>query len=291
MPLHIRPRSEEPQDELTFTWRVFAGKMRVEQRSVGGGIQSLFLQPFAGGTLSHTYQPLRDQPNLFHTFAQLSSAEEIACFADTYGRLGLADTESYGHFCEAIDAWMEHVLAVRTATWVLDIVEEPTSAAKHIAPLIDWSLVEKNGLLGFYSTKNGLQPAPRGSTARHELGWIGESTALVLTDKGKSDVIVSSTRQFLAAAINRRLWQGVSPELVVSREKLVSRYTPSSLIAAIWLQVYRRAIGATRFRRCEYCGERMDVTGRRQNYKVHSSCSGRERKRRYRANRASDSQL
>jgi hypothetical protein len=62
-------------------------------------------------------------------------------------------------------------------------------------------------------------------------------------------------------------------------------YRPTNLRTALWVQLSEIVTGVRKIRRCEICGELMDVTNRTRRKKVHDCCSRRERMQRYRKNR------
>jgi hypothetical protein len=96
--------------------------------------------------------------------------------------------------------------------------------------------------------------------------------------------LIGPAKLFLATLVDKALHKQVSARVVLDpNNRFTPYYFPSSLLAAIWLQIYSLVIGKTKFRRCEVCLERMDVTENRTHKRVHLSCSRKLRMRRYRS--------
>jgi hypothetical protein len=95
----------------------------------------------------------------------------------------------------------------------------------------------------------------------------------------------------LAKTINRNLASRVS--IRIGRDHLGEwkQFTePVNLKAAIWLYVADLVSGLRRVRRCEVCGQHMDVSGNRRHKSMHDKCSLKTRMSRMRARKRSERQ-
>ncbi len=59
-------------------------------------------------------------------------------------------------------------------------------------------------------------------------------------------------------------------------------FQPTSLLSLIWYQFAHYVTKERRFKRCDVCGEWQDVTGRREHWKYHKNCGGKERRKKSR---------
>ncbi len=100
----------------------------------------------------------------------------------------------------------------------------------------------------------------------------------------RKDEVLGPARLYLAQLINWRIENHTSSRAMIDGTgTLRSRVTPWDLLGAIWLQFHQVVAGEIKLRRCEICGNFLDVTGRRSTKRMHSSCQKREQMKRFRA--------
>lgn len=243
------------------------------------------------GGLSRRTQPLEQHPELFADFSLLQSPEEILAFATRYGWLGLSSYEQVPSrsMGESLGAWTRHIEELRLGLRIAELVQEQDQRA--LRAFIQWGDGQHEGIVRL--------------CCRHESGKVigcSNMNFLEIPDNGRQQIIISResgqkrlsvwkrgesvgpAKLFLAQLIDRHLYKQISPRFVLDRnDSFRPYYYPSSLIAAMWLQFYRFLVGETKFRKCEICLKRMDVTENRSNKKVHNRCSTRLRMQRYRS--------
>jgi hypothetical protein len=283
--MNSREKSEEPIEETRFDWVRFADPFIWRDKSING-LTWQFLEPEEGGKYGSNYRPLEEKPELFDEFWRLDSPEAIARFAAENGWLGLAAYNQFdnfpGEFGEPLHQWMSHIKEMKVVLVILDLVQASDSEA--LREFIHWDQPElvRFGCRIDGERVRGCDKQLRNANFRQEVLASRDfgSQNFKVWQKGES---LGPAKRFVAMALDKALHKQVSPRLVVDpKGTMKAYYYPSSLIAALWLQVYKQAIGETRFRKCDICSRRMDTTENRTNKKVHNSCSLRMRMQRYR---------
>jgi hypothetical protein len=299
-----RPKSEEPLEEARFDWFVFGDGFKLEEKNFAG-IRHMLLVPKNEGKPLSWYRPLEECKTLFDDFSRIDSPDKIVEFANRFGWLGLSfpspgyrnrfdarrgvpdDDDALG---EQITDWQTHINEMKVVLAVLDLVNANNSEG--LSKFIQW---DANGVIRLSCRINGDQVTgckerPKwGPNRRPGDAWRQEVIVashqgqqyLPLWKRGES---LGPAKVFLSMTVDRALRNQVSPRLVLDPSGSLRPYIyPSSLLAAIWLQVYRHAICETKIRRCEICHARMDVTDNRTHKRVHENCSLRVRMQRYRS--------
>jgi hypothetical protein len=280
------PTLAHPPEDFQFNWLAQSGSFTWREASLNlypnpwqdsaelSPLQSDFLLiPPSPERRLRVYRPLEDVPELFDTFSRLNSKDEISEFAGKFGQIGLQnyDARLCSQGFELLSSWRRHIDLMRATIGVFDL--NAAADSKEIASLIRWQgntaffccRIEGDRLIGC--------PQPDKGTL-----------SMVLSDNAlRAGDYDHAAQVFLSRVIDLSLKKQVSPRLVSlgTGKKMRPYFYPSSLLAAMWLQVYWMILGETRFRRCDICQRRMDVTENRTNKRVHKSCSDREKMQRY----------
>jgi hypothetical protein len=61
---------------------------------------------------------------------------------------------------------------------------------------------------------------------------------------------------------------------------------PTSLLSAMWYQLYLAVIGEIKLRRCAICWKWENMEGHRVNWSKHAACANNERVKRSRSKKA-----
>jgi hypothetical protein len=278
-----RAPSEQPLEETKFEWYVFEDGFEWKRCTVKDGPTLSFLCPKNGGRAQTAYDPLA-HTELFDQFSRLYSPESIMTFADKYGWLGLHGNygpEYDGCYGEARVEWTHQISEMRIVLELWDLIQaEDVRALKEF---IHWRerhvefccrLLEGGGIRGCPKVpKTGFRfdIIAQDGFGRHFPTW-------------KRGEVLRPATLFVATTVNGALRRQISSTAVFDKDgALRPYYSPTCLLAALWLQVYQQITGQTKFRRCGICGSRMDVTNNRSHKRVHDRCSHRMRMQRYRS--------
>jgi hypothetical protein len=89
-------------------------------------------------------------------------------------------------------------------------------------------------------------------------------------------------KYFLATLTASKLQSNlIAIPLVTQEDNFKFHLRATTLLQTLWFQFFRFLTGDVKFRRCEICGDLMDVTNYRENKRVHDDCSRKIRNQRY----------
>lgn len=97
--------------------------------------------------------------------------------------------------------------------------------------------------------------------------------------------IISTAYKYLIHQLKSRLEYFPTQFDVIynpQKNKLEQSFKTATLIGLIWYQFFHYVTGERKLKRCPYCGQWQDVTGRKDSWKAHKLCSGKERKKNWR---------
>jgi hypothetical protein len=102
----------------------------------------------------------------------------------------------------------------------------------------------------------------------------------------------TARRDLLPELTEHVIWQ-LMPVKIGNRLTVKPSISPSTLIAAIWLQFADLICGEKRVRLCEVCGKLMDISNsaRKGAKRMHETCSNTRRMTRYRMKRKMQAQI
>ncbi|MGD0577474.1 MAG: hypothetical protein ABSC08_00960 [Bryobacteraceae bacterium] len=227
-----------------------------------------FIQPAKDAT-AEVYYPLESDGALSREFAGLHDPDGALAFASQFGLLGLEDVPRYRGHRKELDAngedvndWLSEAARVGELYEVWDLVSSANETG--LQKLITWTPQGTPVVV----PKAGRPPQGRDGPARAQL---------------KLEQVVLMAKRFIVKRVNQEMIGMASPTLLLDNWGNVRVHnTPTSLLAALWLEFLEFASGARRQIVCDICGRWMDVTQHRKDKRVHSSCLEREKKARYR---------
>jgi len=254
------------------------------------------------------YDPLGVTPPLFLQFAGLDcTTAGIVAFANEFGNLGINEPDGWGFRLhdqsnnsersrgEPIGEWRYGVYMANAVLDVLDCLDIMTGREKRVG----WTKPERE-------TEKRKRAAELKSQAKQKLSRllfedlrvVAASSRQMFTrpDKPgsprpqweKSDLIAPA-HYFVKECIGCQLLDQIRIQLYTGDDgRLMPYHCPRNLHAAIWLQIYWRAIGKTRIRRCTApdCNGWLDATDKRSDKTMHDTCSHRLRMSRWREKEA-----
>lgn len=222
----------------------------------------------------------KEDAPLFQRFAALTpSQEEIKAFADTWGWLGIANAViAKGRRVsvlkgESLERWRNEVFDLRYAVTLWNWLTSKNSTVQ-----VTW---ESESCV---SVRVSLAcPKKEGTPkARQEILIHRRFHPSIFLKFRRNDPTLPA-RVALVILINEKLAGVASPCLLLNRhEQLEGFVRPHNLLAALWVQLYQAIQGQRRIVPCCYCGELMDVTGRRRSKKAHGRCAHNAKMSHYR---------
>jgi len=94
--------------------------------------------------------------------------------------------------------------------------------------------------------------------------------------------LILPAKYFLATLTASKLQSNlIAIPLVTREDNFKFHLRATTLLQTLWFQFFRFLTGDVKFRRCEICGDLMDVTNYRENKRVHDECSRKIRNQRY----------
>lgn len=276
-------------EQASFVWtRADAGYYWDTEATAQDGRTSGPFLVFAPDTLGfESYAPLEMEPTLFLLFEKLGeepTRDEVEAFASKFGPLtrGIAIETKQRQGAsggpqtlmplegEPYMLWFREVREMRRVVRLWRWIEDKDLAA--LSEIIVW--------------------ADDGSSVRASMDGIGrelasrEHSPAVLARLHPGDVLLPA-KLLLASWINAKLSgreSRVTPQLLLTRRNdFVSYMVPADLLAALWLQAFRAALGRRRFKQCAVCLEWEDVTEHTDKWTRHPKCANRDRVSRYRS--------
>ncbi|HHY33348.1 MAG TPA: hypothetical protein GX515_10140 [Firmicutes bacterium] len=230
-------------------------------------------------------RPLEDG-TLFLEFASLEpTPEAILKFANKHGFLGLtvalmpANGRSELRLGESLAAWVAAIEDMHAYVQVWEMLQRRDAGG--LGQFIVWS-PDGSGVT-FYA--GGLEDVPRdrGGLPRHPFYHIAHKYEFAdHLAKWRLGDVIEPARLLLVRVVSERLNGQASPRLLLSRKGngFAGFVMPTNLYSAMWVQFYRAILGEARYRRCEICGQWMDVTYSRRDKRQHTECGWRVRGRR-----------
>jgi len=100
--------------------------------------------------------------------------------------------------------------------------------------------------------------------------------------------IMKATFIYIQSAINRKLYEyPLNIGFRMSEDGLVRKsLVPTSLLSAMWYQLYLAMSGEIKLRRCSICEKWENMEGHRVNWSKHAACANNERVKRSRSKKA-----
>lgn len=217
-----------------------------------------------------SYDPFREEPTLFHLFAELPPTDEVAilAFAQKFGVLGIPEPSVVEREAvtrstttassavdqlvdaEPLDVWAREVRAMRHAVDVFDALQ-----TRDHESLAQWFTLNAEGLAWYRRTD---------ALGSHQIG-AGLPTGMKA--RGLTPGLISVARRVLRDEfINERLKRHVSFLLVPADRDRARRQhvraVPANLLGALWLALARAVDGDIRYRRCAWrpCQKWIEIT-------------------------------
>ena len=293
-----------------FQWDETARVQRIPQSK--GGDDPPFLITARRRNRFRAYRPLEEVPDLYLKLAQLYNAEDlrtaIVDLANRYGPLGievplynpdLAKQESFHG--EPLRVWGDEIGTLRTILniwkWAQQggenklgryiVWTDQHQSVTLVLNLVRAEVSEKVRRQLLQLMNKRLSPSPPlldehvVPSFRHLAGAARPYPHVFRTWKTGS--MIEPARFAVCQIVNEKLRGNASPQLLIQEDGTAKPHAvPHNLLAAIWVQMRDVISGKKRFIECEVCGGEIDVTDGRSSKRMHTSCSQRERIRRFR---------
>jgi hypothetical protein len=97
--------------------------------------------------------------------------------------------------------------------------------------------------------------------------------------------VLAPARLFVQLEINKKL-RDFPLQIALTLDEhgdLRKRMYPTSLLSAMWYQMYLALVGEIKLRRCSICGKWEDMKGHRTTWETHKVCASTKRVQRFRA--------
>jgi hypothetical protein len=223
------------------------------------------------------YYPLEDEPGISRLFAKLTDSDGVLAFANAYGLLGFEEVSRLRAYQEELDErgervwdWLHQARQLRRLYEVWNLVESGNE--KELRRIIQWS---SHGV-------SAILPEIKGHVIADGL----RNTAWLYRWKPRD--VFGPARLYMVDQFNQNMRNMASPMLLLDAKGALRPYnSPSSLLAAMWLEFGQVASGVRKQIACESCGQWMDVTNNRSHKRKHDRCSLREKMARYRQGKTS----
>lgn len=230
------------------------------------------------------YYPLDDYPTLFLDFAGIEPTKEnILEFVNQYGLL----TESFYDKFTGSNKWGVRADGLRICQGEIRIMQEAVylfellknSNLEELKKIFHWELNDESskvtGIRYTHTIKDSAGIYKNGH-------WILPQTNPQIFPRFIVNDPVLPARVILQRIINDQLKKyPVRPRLLLDDSNKLQQYLfPTSLLAAMWYQLYQAIAIGKKFKRCAYCGKWVDVTDKPYNWKACKKCSDRVRSKR-----------
>jgi hypothetical protein len=229
------------------------------------------------------YYPLDDNPTLFLDFADIEpTKEKILQFANQYGLL----TESFFNNFKESHRWLQRVdslklfrsevWSMKSAVFLWELLKN--SNIEELRKIIRWDFNNENKIDGIH-----CEFTFEDSSGKFDSGFLisSDTNPQVFSRFIKDDPVLPS-RVILQRIINKQLKKyPLNPRLLLDdRSNLQPYLYPTSLLAAMWYQLYQAISTNRKFKRCVYCNRWNDITEKAHNWRACPGCSGRARAKR-----------
>jgi hypothetical protein len=214
--------------------------------------------PIGTRYIATRYLPFAEFSALFRDFADTATTPEgILAFANQYGLLGfpprraLVPSDQPKMFVmikgEMLKDWIQQIQAMRNATTLWDMIRSDKRA--DLAKIISWQQSREERVAGWY---HGIQLIPG------------------VPDTCTSDDVITPALSLLRNWINDFLVTTVSPRMQFepARRELGLRLLPSTLLAALWLQLARAVSGNRDFHVCKKCGRWFELSNLQSEHRT-----------------------
>lgn len=257
-------------DAVHFPWLRWRS-VSLGLRDIGSSREDLCLSADESGG-SDTVFPL-GEPDLYLTFAAISTPQDALAFARQHGLLGEFERGRFATLgvIEPAGIWLTHAALVARVVQVWERLQLPPAARRaSLRECIHWQAADY--VVARFQGNITIPIAWQGENARWLKRW-------------KPGDLEGPARLFIADEVTRRLYRRATVQILPRDfgDTLQQVLTPADLLAGIWTQVAQLVTGVRQARRCEACGQLFDVTGSRSHKRIHDSCSLRLRMARYRA--------
>lgn len=265
-----------------FTWFVADAGYFWEKAAQVGGLDQPGQPPFlvespATSSLS-AYRPL-DISSLFLEFAETPLTREgILAFANRYGKLNPQQNVLITHpdggsslvLADSLSFWIDEIWYMKNTVQLWEWIQNKNWAA--LQKIISWTNDKKSVEYSF--------PPNRGASGSRSWGVLAspEKKPEIFARFPPGEVLLPA-RHLLQIWINKRLERyPVKPRMLMNAKNALEGYLiPSSLLSAMWLQLYLAAGGETKYKRCAVCGYWVDVTDKNRNWTRHPECANKSR--------------
>ena len=237
-----------------------------------------FLMPRRGHQKERRIAPLNSSfdevSDLLKAFRDSDRTQEsIERFANKFGWLGMQTRllpakrpgkERYG---ESLSLWQQEIQDFRSAYELWELLDDPRS----LKQCLDW----REKAVFFQKGKSGFQLVTTTGALRPEE---------LLYERVASKDARATGKLILLDICNRKLKTNVSLRLQFDSElRLIGRIIPRGVLGVVWLQLFQ-AITQGTWRKCEVCGEYMNVSQspRPGARRVHTKCGKARRMAKYR---------
>jgi hypothetical protein len=231
----------------SFIWHVPPGGFAWIPRA-GGKLVLTERPPRSGAVGIRQYAPLKEQPALFRTFANLpvDNREELLDFANQFGNLGKTAEET-------LEFWIQEINALYHATTLWDMVRNNDLAALQACMRWDEGEYAEDGSV-IHPRRWYHEFSP--GTPRH---WAGTVEGL-----GPEPGNMALAARFLVQQrVNMRLMQ-TSLHLLYDQALGRTKFhiIPLHLLAAMWLQFAEAITGNKQYKMCKdwECGKWFEIS-------------------------------
>ena len=227
------------------------------------------------------YYPLDDYPVLFIEFAEIEPTKEnILQFVNKYGLL----TKD---FYKNTDKVLVEANSLRFCRSEIRIIQEAfnlftllkTSNLEELSKIIRWNLDKSNAVTKIRYTY----------TLEDSVGKYGNNCDITpetnpqIFSRFIVDDFILPARAILQSIINKQLKKhSVNLRLLLDNSNKLQPYLyPTTLLAAMWYQLYQAVATNKKFKRCAYCNKWNDITNKAHNWKACPGCAGRARAKKH----------
>jgi len=218
--------------------------------------------------LVRRYDPLSMDPPLWSRFVCLDPDPiSINGFVNEYGWLGIGKwiippgekTKKEMPTGEDLRTWKKEIETFKQAHQVWEWMEK--KEAGKLGQVIIW---KTSSVIYQHDDRGWFLIASKGKYPEIFNTW-------------KRGSLYAPAKFYLLQIVNEKL-KKAHPRLLLDKKGNLKEYIyPSNLLTSMWYEFSQALSGQRKLRRCEICGEYMDVTDSRSNKKQHKWCGNNER--------------